>query len=324
MFIRFFKHNYFIQFIGLLILGFALWINVFVSPPPIVEKTLTTPFYNLFASSTANHFLLILLAFIIILSEAIYLNYILIKHELIKRNSFIAAFIFLVLLSHSVQLQHLYPALISHLFVLTAFDAMLQIDIKDEYLRLVYKTGFYVGIASLFYLPAISLIVLIWMSLFIYRISSWRPWIVPLLGLLTPYLFLFTYYFWMDEASIYLIAYLDYFSGLKLLFSGNDGYEQVIMTILVFFIAISFIRVMSRLGDKKIMARKKVQVTFYFFMIGFIILFLNNGLIIHASTIYIPVSVFLAIYFTDLNKIFWTDLLFSLLVVFIIFTHFQY
>jgi len=98
----------------------------------------------------------------------------------------------------------------------------------------------------------------------------------------------------------------------------------VIMTILVFFIAISFIRVMSRLGDKKIMARKKVQVTFYFFMIGFIILFLNNGLIIHASTIYIPVSVFLAIYFTDLNKIFWTDLLFSLMVVFIIFTHFQY
>lgn len=324
MLIWFFRNNYFIQFLGLLILGFVLWLNVFIAPPPIVEELFTSPLYNFITSLTNNHFLLISMAFIILFFEAIYLNYILIKHELIKRNSFISAIIYLVLLSHSLQLQHLYPALISHLFVLTAFDAMLQIDLKADYLRLSYKTGFYVGIASLFYLPSFSLLILIWMTLFVFRIANWRPWVIPVIGLLTPYLFLFTYYFWMDNVNEYLLHYMDYFSQIKLLFSSTDGYDQVIMTILAFFIAISFIRVMGRLGDKKIVIRKKVLIMVYFLFIGFLILFLNDGLIVHASTIYIPFSIFLAIYFTDLKKIFWTDLLFTFTVFFIIFTHFQY
>ncbi len=324
MLIRFFRNNYFIQFIGLLFLGVVLWINVFISPPPIVENSFTSPLYNLLTSIIHNHLILILIAFLFLITEAIYLNYLLVKHEILQRNTFIAAAVYLVLMSHSLQLQHLYPALISHFFILTAIDALLQIDLKGDYLRLSYKTGLYIGIATLFYLPSASLLILIWITLLIYHIPNWRPWVIPILGLLSPYLFLFTFYFWMDNAYEFLIHYQDYFSQIKMMVSSNDGYEQIIMTILAFFISISFFRVLGQLSNKKIAIRKKILIILYFFFIGFIILFLNNDLIIHASTIYIPITIFISIYFTDLRRIFWTDLFFTLTVLFIIFTHFQY
>ena len=324
MLIRFFKNNSFIQFLGLLMLGIALWINVFIAPPPIADESSTSPLYNLFITITNNHLIFILITFIILFIQAIYLNHVLIKHELINRNSFLTAFVYLVLMSHSMQLQHLYPALISGLFVIAAIDALLEFDLKEDYYRLAFKAGFYFGTASLFYLPAAILLLFIWASLFIYRIPNWRPWVISILGILTPYIFLFTYYFWMDKAEIYSVQYYNYFSQIKLIFSSTDGYVRIIMTMLAYFMAISFLRVMGRINDKKIFIRKKIKIIFNLFFMGVLILFLNNDLIIHASIIYIPISIFMAIYFSELRKLLWSDIFFTITVILIIFEHFQY
>ncbi len=323
MLIRFFKNNSFIQFLGLLLLGVALWINVFIAPPPIAENSFTRPLYNLFTSISNNHLVFITLTFLILLIQAIYLNHVLIRHELIPRNSFLASFIYLVLMSHSLQLQHLYPALISSLFVIATIDALLEIDLMEDYYRLSYKAGFYLGTASLFYLPALILLLFIWGTLFIYRIPNLRVWIIPIVGILTPYVFLFTYYFWNDTAELFLNHYQGFFSQIKLLFSSTDGYLRVIITILVFFTAISLARVLGRIKEKKIIIRKKIKIIFNLFLMSVMVMFLNNDLIIHASLIYIPVTIFMTVYFSDLRKTFWFDLIFSLTVCLIIFAHFE-
>ncbi len=324
MLIRFFRNNSFIQLIGLLVLGILLWVNVFITPPPFVGNSFTSPLFNLVSSLTNNLLILIILAFITLMIQSLYLNHILIKHELVHRSSTLPAFVYLVLMSHSLQLQHLYPALISGLFVLAAIDSLLDIDEENEYYRLSYKTGFLIGVASLFYLPTAALLLLIWITLFIYRIVSWRPSFIPIIGLFTPYLFLFTYYFWMDSANEFILHYQNYFTKTKLIFASNDGYIRIIMTILAFFSTISFTRVLGRINDKKMIVRKKISIILGLFFIGVLILFLNNDLIIHASIIYIPISTFIAIYFSDMRKTFWADLLFSFTVLFIIFDHFQF
>ncbi len=323
MLIQFFRNNSFIQFLGLLILGAALWLNVFIAPPPIAENSFTTPLYNLFTSITNNHLIFIFLTLIILIVQAIYLNHVLIRHELIHRNSFLAAFLYMVLMSHSLQLQHLYPALIGSFFVIVTIDSLLEFELKEDYLRLSFKAGFYLGLASLFYLPILILLLFIWGTLFIYRIPNWRPWVIPIVGIITPYVFLFTYYFWIDAAESYLTHYQNYFSEIKLLYSSTDGYVRVIMTILVFFMTISITRVLGRINEKKIVIRKKIKIILNLFFICVIILFVNNDLIIHASVIYIPVSIFMTIYFSELRKAFWPDLIFSLTVLLIIFAHFQ-
>lgn len=323
MLIRFFKNNSFIQFLGLLVLGFVLWINVFIAPPPIAENAFTSPLYNLFTSITNNHLVFITLTFIILFIQAIYLNHVLIRHELIQRNSFLAAFVYLVLMSHSLQLQHLYPALISSLFVIAAIDSILEIDLQEDYNRLSFKPGFYLGFASLFYLPILILLLFIWSTLFIFRIQSWRSWFIPVVGLITPYIFLFTYYFCMDTTEIFLNHYKDYFSDIKLIFSSTDGYVRVIITIIVFFTTISLARVLGRINEQKIVIRKKIKIILNLLLVSIVILFLNNDLIIHASVIYIPISIFMTIYFSELRKVFWFDLLFTLTVFLIIFAHFQ-
>jgi len=323
MLIRFFKNNSFIQFLGLLILGTGLWVAVFKNPPPIAETSFTSPFYNLAVTITENHLILILLSFIILFIQAIYLNQILIKHELISRNTFLTAFVYFVLMSHSLALQHLYPSLIASIFILIAIDALLDIELKAEFYRLSFRAGFNIGLASLFYFPSAVLLLFIWAVLFIYRIPNWRTWVIPIIGILTPYLFLFTYYFWNDTALDYLFHYQNYFMDMKFKFESARGVESIIITILAFFMALSLLRVMGRINEKKIVIRKKISIMFNLFFMGIIILFVNNGLISDSGIIYIPVAIFLSIFFSDIRKLFWTDLIFSLTVFFIIYMHFQ-
>ncbi|MCP4553666.1 MAG: hypothetical protein GY834_16860, partial [Bacteroidetes bacterium] len=200
MLIRFFKQKNFIQLVGLLILGFVLWISALISPPAVTQESVVTPLYNFILIFLNNHLIIILLTFLFLISQAIYLNQLLIKHNLIPRNSYMGAFVYLVLMSYSNQLLHFHPSVISSCFVMAILDIIWRLEDNKQDLRLTYKAGLLVGLASLFYFPSIILLIFIWTVLLAYRIPYWRQWTLPIIGILTPYLFLFTIYFLYDTS----------------------------------------------------------------------------------------------------------------------------
>ncbi len=323
MLIRFFKQKNFIQFVGLLILGFVLWISVLISPPAVTQESVATPLYNFILIFLNNHLIIILLTFLFLISQAIYLNQLLIKHDLIPRSSCMGAFVYLVLMSYSSQLLHLHPSVISSCFAMAILDIILRIKDNEQDLRLTYKAGLLVGLASLFYFPSIILLIFIWAVLLAYRMPYWRQWILPIVGILTPYLFLFTIYFWYDTSIENLNYYASYVGEIRFLISNPDDIVKIILALLILLIIISILRVMGRLQNRKGSIRKKISIILYLFLCSILIMFLNYDLALNTTMIYIPSAIFLSIYFSDLKKHRWTDLVFTLLVILIIYNNYS-
>ena len=148
------------------------------------------------------------LGLLLVLASGYWLNVILSSNEIIPKNSSLAAFLF-VLLSFCIPGQlTLTPINISILLLIYLLKSLFQAYTRTEPVDLAFTTGFTIAIASLFYLPIIFFYGFLLTSFIVYRSMNWREWISSLIGLITPGLFLVTYYFWKETVGIKVNEYI--------------------------------------------------------------------------------------------------------------------
>ncbi|MCP4553627.1 MAG: hypothetical protein GY834_16650 [Bacteroidetes bacterium] len=126
-----------------------------------------------------------------------------------------------------------------------------------------------------------------------------------------------------DTSIENLDYYASYVGEIRFLISNPDDIVKIILALLGILIIISILRVMGRLQNKKISIRKKTAIILYLFLCSILVMFLNYDLTLNTTTIYIPSAIFLSIYFSDLKKHRWTDLVFTLLVILIIYNNYS-
>ena len=205
MLIRFFNQSYVIHFIAFLMLATALWIPSFVMPVSDYEMEKLSPIYNLIIANLKSPIILSVLAFVLLFAQSIYLNVIITDHELGQRNSsFASVFYFLIMSMHYGMLKF-HPIILAGFFLIKAINSMLNLYMAEDQRRACFKIGFFIGISSLCYFPSIYFMVLVIILLLLYSIATWRKIIIPLIGLMIPYIFLATWYFVTDQLE-YAIA----------------------------------------------------------------------------------------------------------------------
>ncbi|MCD4746426.1 MAG: hypothetical protein K8R58_09010 [Bacteroidales bacterium] len=324
MYIKFFKSSYTSQFLILFLLGILLWSNGFINPQVFPTDTdfSITPFYciivNLFGNS---NWLPVLFAFLILFFEAVFFNSILINNDLAQKNTLLPALVYLILMSNCIQLLSLHQVLFANFFLIIVLNIVLKIYVIQNAYNLIFNTGFFIAIASFFYFPSIFTIIFIWFSFIVYRIFSWREWLISLLGLLIPYIFLSVYYFWYDSLDIAINNYFSFFNDIQYinLKNGFNIYIYLIWAIIIIFLLISFARLLPELYEKNINVRKKFWVLIWFFLISAIsLIFSGNYLILHTTIVFIPISAFIAYYLSVLKKTLRAEIFFGLLVIIIL------
>lgn len=146
-------------------------------------------------------------------SQAIHLNLVLNKHEVHFKRSWLPALTYVVLAGLIPPFLGLHPALFAVSLLIFALDMIFQFYKNRQALSLIFHTGFLLGLASLFYLPAIVLFVFFYFSLIVLRPFSWREWIVGFMGSTLPFYLIFTVYFVMDQFPVlYQNVFLSGFS----------------------------------------------------------------------------------------------------------------
>lgn len=199
MFIKFFKSSFFAQYLVIGVIGFSLWMRAFIEPPSLPAPYGPVPLYALlFELLHPIPFLAVILGFILVLVEMFWLNLILDKHELILKNSTLAALAFIILMSFYPELLILHPVNIAVLFLIVIMHNLLISYKKPEHLDRTFAAGFFISVASMFYLPFILWFGLVFISFILFRSGKWRQWVSFIIGLLTPYIYLATVYFWFD------------------------------------------------------------------------------------------------------------------------------
>lgn len=149
----------------------------YVAAPPVMPLTgLLMPFVE--GGSWAHG----LLGMVLVMAVAVQLTFLVNETELMERRNHLAAFLFPVLLAAFSRDVPFDPALAGMPFVIFALRRTWSMTNTGRALGALFDAGLLLGLASLFYLPYVFLVVVVWASASVIRPFQWREYVVPFLG----------------------------------------------------------------------------------------------------------------------------------------------
>jgi len=247
-----------------------------------------------------------IIGFIVMILEAFYLNYILIKHEIVPKNTLISAFVFMIVMSQSLSALSLNPVLCAAFFVIPALDKVLSTYGTADPTRDVFSAALLLTLASLFHFPAIFLALILFSSLIVFGTFSLRIFFVGIAGIITVYLYLFLYFFMVDQMDGLLCLYINWFSSITP-FSDPLPYTQYLMWVfqgIILLEAVFF--VLAGMNERNISIRKMILLVIYFLLFAFgSAVYMLDDIRMASLMPAIPISIFIATYLANRKKISW-------------------
>ena len=264
-----------------------------------------------------------LLGIALVTTQAVNLNYLVGRHEVLYKKSYLPALFFIIFASIIPSFTSFQPVLIVNTILIFVIEKLFRLYKSASPLPLIFDACFLIATASLIYLPAIAFVLLFIISVLILKTFAWRDWFVGLLGLMLPYFFMALFYF--------LVFDLDLF--FRELMPGNiltmweteaiilKGYTVTIIVVLfVFLITINKIRVNFYKNATRI--RNFQQVIFIFMVVAIITLALTPSYGSYRfSILAIPLAVIISYYFLASKQSWWNEVLFWSLIATLTFNY---
>lgn len=299
----------------------VVWLPAYFAPFPPQLSESPMPLYKVvMLLFSLPKWLIMVFAIVLVSAQSIYLNVIVNNNEVLYKNTNLPALIYPVVISLTPQLLWLHPILFANFFILFALNRTFSTYKHPNPLSRFFDIGFLIAIASLFYFPAIFLILLVFASLTIIRPFVWREWVASVIGLLLPYFFVSVYYFWTDRLDFFWLDLLPSQISHRLVL--HDFYTYVSksgIAATAILVVLAIIRLRSNFTKNAIRTRdfQKVLVAFLFISILIYVLTEDNYSYSIAVTA-IPVAVFVAYYFLTLRKKWVYEIIFTIWVLAII------
>lgn len=146
-----------------------------------------------------------LLSVVMLAIQGIYLNAVANKYKLFYKPSYITAFVYISLTALSPTFGYFSQPLLVNWVLIMLVDAILQLSQSQKPRKIIYNTGFAIGLAGLVMFPANIYILALLAAISILRNVNPGEWMVALLGWITPVyfaagmLFLFDVLHWLPE-----------------------------------------------------------------------------------------------------------------------------
>ncbi len=308
----------------LLLLGGALlWLDAFVSP----EKTLSVlaptnaPLFTLIKPLILDHPLAgVMIAFLVLMVQVVLINHIASSNGLTDRYSALTGLLYLLLMCSTPGMIAPHPLLFANLFLLLALNKILKEYQEHEGMAETFNSGMLIAIAGLFYLPALLFFLLLIFSMVLYFRLNMRSIVASLLGFATPFFFLGLYYFMADMLHEQLHRFTITFRPWLIFKHSPDINVKASILGFVAFSLLSIARlIIAYMPDKLIRLRRRVRVLLLLFFVSALsYLFVIEYIHLHHALLAIPLSISLAIFFDDLKKGWLSELVFGILLLFIL------
>lgn len=147
---------------------------------------------------TSNSYLDIA-AMVLVLFQAIYLTWLTIEHRLGHEISLLVGVFYIILSSALPDFLHLSPLLMANTFFIIALGELFSTYQKKSVADRIFNVGFWLSIGSLFYFSYSVLLLFGIIGVSNLRAFHFRELLMNIIGFITPYLLLGTYFFWTDQ-----------------------------------------------------------------------------------------------------------------------------
>lgn len=303
----------------LIVIAFLLRAGFLLRVPDELTLSILDPFRKLFFDVSANPRLSpalnIILASLICVVQGLLLNKVVNTYNLNGKPSYIPALMYVVASGLIPPFLPLSLPLLSNFLLIWIIARVLGIYRKDEARSSMYDLGIIAGIGTMLYFPFIAMLVVLWVSLMIFRPFNWREWVSVVLGFATVYFFIAFLYYWNDSFALFYKIWIP----LSNHFAIN---LQLDLTDYIVFIPVTAILVFAVFLQQKMLFRgyvqatKSFQVIFVMIVLTIVSFYLEPGSgLTHFVMAAVPVSVFMSYYFVNAGIKWLYESLFLILAV---------
>ena len=133
------------------------------------------------------------LFFILFLTQALLVNGLVFEFSIVKRNTYITSFVFILCLFLFANGDLLSPALLANFFIILALSNIYQAYDKKNSVIEVFNAGFFIALGALIYLPLLWYFIFILIAWFSLRSFNIKELLILISALLIPFFLLGTY-----------------------------------------------------------------------------------------------------------------------------------
>ena len=280
-------------------------------------ESYTKFFIQIPSTSTLSPIINICIAAFIVLVQAVLFNRIINNHGLLAKPSYLPALLYITGSSLFLQFLILSPPLICNFLLIWMMDKFMKIGKSSKAMMMMLDLGMIIAIGTLIYFPFIVLLLMLWLSLMLYRSFNWREWIAGLIGFLTIFFFIAVYYYWNDNINQFYKIWKPLTNSFPSVLQINyDDYLVLIPVVLILILATLQLR--ENFFRSFISTRKAFQMLFFIFIITILSFYTKSDFRVYHFILSVPPgAVLLAYYFSNAKKRWVYESLFGILVILI-------
>ena len=166
---------------------------------PIEYDEMAMPLASLLSSFITSPLWESVCVIVVSLISAVVLMVVVLRHEILRERDYLAAFIFILLSLALPSLRQVSGAHIAVFFCLLSLNRLLSIYNKTGKSGNIYLATLYVGVAGLFYPPALLFLPIFLMGIALLKVFNWRDLFLSIFGTVTPFIFAASYYHLFDK-----------------------------------------------------------------------------------------------------------------------------
>lgn len=255
------------------------------------------------------------ISFFLLFLQALLFNNFANSQRLMQKPNYLAAMAYLLLTSLFPEWNMLSAPMVVNTFLIWVWASMGSLYNEKNPKSMLFNIGLALGLATFFNFPSIVFLLLIIVGLFVTRPFRFSEWLIPLLGMMTPYYFLLAYIFLTDQWQGY--QWPQFLFSLPHLSLSRWSSAALAMLFIGAVTGLYFIQ--QNFRRQLVQTRKNWNLVFLYFLVALFVPFVNAAdsfqyWILAA----VPLSVFLACAFLYPTKKWFPQLLHWAMVAFII------
>jgi hypothetical protein len=247
--------------------------------------------------------------------QAWLLNHLVIKHSILRKDSFLPALIFVLLNSFYKEQLFLSPQLIANLFIILMFERLCNLYESEKPLYVVLDSGLFLGLAILFNYDTFIYLPLILISVVIITYFNIRFLLASIFGILLP-IYLVGVVFYMFDSLNDLLIIIEISIKRNYINQITFNWVKLLPWFLITGITlVSAVLLQAEYFKSKVKTRRIIFTVVIFIIISILIILIENHNLVYAVCyLSIPLSIIIANYFMNKRFVILKEILFLLLV----------
>jgi len=262
-------------------------------------------------------------AAVLVLVQAVLINNLADRFRLLGDRTWLPGLFYVLAASSLSDFLFLSPPLVAATFVPPALRCIFQAYKVPNATALVFNAGWWATFASLFYPPALFLLLAAYVGVNIMRSFNLREQLVFLSSVFTVLFLAWLWYFWSDRGGIFWnVAFgsLWQFYRFNSTMDTERTLKALLLAVLLCTIMLSYGAYFHR---KLIQAQKSVTILYWFLFVGAaVILLQSDPLPAHFLLIMPSVGIFMALSFFSLRNRFIAEIFHFALLAIVLFVQF--